>query len=67
MFYVVKSDNNDDLISLKDYLVYYDKLYHGTQEEKWRNTYKMIDIEGRGEAKLPEFIQFWKKFVKMYA
>ena len=66
LFYIVKSDN-DDVISLKDYLVYYDNLYHGSQEQKWLATYKMIDIEGQGEVKLPEFIHFWKKFVKMYA
>ena len=66
LFYVVKSPNEDS-ISLKDYLIYYDGLYHGNADTKLMNTYKMLDIEGKGEVKLKQFIEFWKQFIKMYA
>ena len=55
------------MIHLKEYLIYYDNLYNGDSESKLVNTYKMIDIEGKGEVKLEDFITFWKNFVKMYS
>ena len=50
LFYIVK-ERKENIITLKDYLVYYDNLYHGDQEQKMLSTYKMIDIEGHGKVK----------------
>lgn len=45
LFYVVKKENRMT-ITLLDYLVYNDVIYYGSAEEKFINSFKMMDLEG---------------------
>ena len=65
LFYVVKKENRMT-IGLLDYLVYNDVIYYGQPEEKFINSFKMMDLEGQGQITLISFIEFWKQFFKMY-
>jgi hypothetical protein len=31
------------------------------------NTYKMLDIKGKGRVELDSFIEFWQQFIQMYS
>ena len=65
LFYVVKKENRET-IGLLEYLVYNDVIYYGSPEEKFINSFKMMDLEGQGQITLNSFIEFWKQFFKMY-
>lgn len=47
LFYVVKKEHRDT-ITLLDYLIYNDVIYYGQPEEKFINSFKMMDLEGKG-------------------
>ena len=47
LFYVVKKENRDK-IGLIEYLIYNDVIYYGEPEEKHINSFKMMDLEGKG-------------------
>ena len=47
LFYVVKKENRDK-IGLIEYLIYNDVIYYGEAEEKHINSFKMMDLEGKG-------------------
>ena len=65
------SDNNlqlaNDLITIEDLLVYNDMQYHGSRQEKDMIQFMMFDKHSRGEVSLPEFEDFWKQFMYVYA
>ena len=65
LFYVVKHPDHHT-ITLADYLIYNDVIYYGKPEEKFINSFKMMDLEGNGKITRPAFIDFWKQFIKMY-
>ena len=47
LFYVVKKPERST-ISLADYLIYNDVIYYGNPDEKFINSFKMMDLEGKG-------------------
>ena len=47
LFHVVKQQNRTT-ISLADYLIYNDVIYYGKPEEKFINSFKMMDMDGKG-------------------
>lgn len=65
LFYVVKQSSRP-AVSLADYLTYNDVIYHGRPEEKFINSFKMMDLEGNGRITLLAFLDFWQQFMKMY-
>jgi Ca2+-binding EF-hand superfamily protein len=50
---------NDNYITLDQYLVYNDKVYHGTELEKVEGNFKMVDLNINGQVDLEEFHEFW--------
>ena len=65
LYYVVKQPTRQ-AVSLADYLTYNDVIYHGRPEEKFINSFKMMDLEGDGRIALLAFLDFWQQFMKMY-
>jgi EF hand len=59
-------DDQDGLISLEEYLVYNDKIAHGTTQEKNFITFKMIDITNSGRVSFDDFKLFWSYFIQLY-
>ena len=66
MFAAIDSDQ-DNLISLENYLVYNDILHYGSEHEKSFITFKMLDFDGDGIVKYEEFKSFWTMFVELYS
>jgi len=54
IFAVLDADK-DGHIKLDEYLKYFDILIHGSQDEKYDLTYRMIDISGNGYFTFDEF------------
>ena len=65
LFYVVKKNENQT-ISMADYLIYNDIIYYGEPDEKYQNSFKMMDLESRGAITLDKFLEFGHEFIKMY-
>ena len=65
LFHVVKKQDSNT-IELTDYLIYNDVIYYGEAHEKFINSFKMMDMEGKGRITQPFFINFWQQFIKMY-
>ena len=62
LFIVICKPGNK-VFDLNDYLIYQDILYHGTDEEKSRNQFRMLDINNNGKVERTEYINFQMKFM----
>lgn len=62
MFAVMDSDN-DGKIDLEQYLNYFDIMLHGSKDEKTKQSFGLLDLEGKGQIKLEAF----KKIVQSFA
>lgn len=65
MYHVTKPQN-DKLISLEDYLVYQDKVMHGTTTEKNDISFRMLDMSNSGQVTYETYEKFWSSFLYMY-
>ena len=48
-------ENNDGFISLDEYLSYIDIMMYGNEQEKLQQSYKLLDLRGKGEIVLADF------------
>lgn len=53
--FCVMDKNGDGFIYLRDYLDYFDVMLHGSEEEKMKQTFDLLDIKGKGRIYLPDF------------
>jgi hypothetical protein len=49
----------NDSISVIDYAIYMDIIYHGTDDEKNEVSFMMLDVRGEGMIILDSFERFW--------
>ena len=54
MFAVMDSDH-DQKICLEEYLSYFDVMLHGTEEEKMKQSFDLLDSKGEAKIKENEF------------
>ena len=69
MFEVMRTENNKvhpDYVTLDQYLIYNDKVYHGTELEKIEMNFKMVDMSGDGKVTINKFLDFWSNMIGMY-
>jgi hypothetical protein len=68
MFKTIQNLSNctDSFIRPMDYIIYSDMIYHGTEEEKSRVSFLMLDIRGKGAIDLTHYKKFWEEFLFMY-
>ena len=60
------SMNMGQKITLEDWLVYNDIVYHGTQEEKNKLNFRMLDLNGCGSISFEVYEAFWVSFLQFY-
>ena len=51
MFHIMRNECekiHESYVTLDQYLVYNDKVYHGTEQEKIENNFKMVDLNVNG-------------------
>lgn len=48
MFEVMDQDH-DGMVEPIEYLMYMDILLHGTEEEKYKQSFKLLDVKGEGK------------------
>ena len=53
-------------VKLREYLIYNDKVYHGTPEEKNEINFKMVDMKGKNRISEDDFGLFWANMVNMF-
>ena len=53
-------------IVAEDYIIYMDMIYNGTQEEKNKISFMMVDVTGDGKVFFDDYRNFWIKFLEMY-
>jgi hypothetical protein len=70
MFAVMKTEGTEgkkvDYVTLDQYLIYNDKVYHGTGEEKNEINFKMLDLKGTKQVSYEEFHEFWFNMITMF-
>ena len=43
-----------------------DMIYNGTQEDKNKISFMMVDVYGEGKVLFDDYRNFWIKFLEMY-
>jgi hypothetical protein len=66
MFAVIKKTPKETMITLCDYLIYNDKVYHGTDQEKNLISFRMLDMSNSGQVNYNTYEEFWSNFLLMY-
>lgn len=61
-----KATEQQRYIRLVTYVEYSDILYHGTQQEKDRIGFMMLDLKGEGKIDFKAYEVFWINFLHMY-
>lgn len=68
MFDVIgRVKDTSDCFELTDYLIYQDMVYHGTETEKNKISFQMLDLSGTGEVTKQVYESFWMQFLQMYS
>ena len=55
-----------NFIVVEDYIVYMDMIYHGTEDEKDKISFMMLDEVGLGKITFPFYENFLIQFYSMY-
>ena len=66
MFHVMDHDNKG-YISLAEYLAYIDVMLFGDEEEKLKQSYKLLDERKKGEMHYEDFNKIVHNFAKMWS
>ena len=59
-------DYQRNYIVAEDYIIYMDMVYNGTQEDKNKISFMMVDVLGEGKVFFEDYRNFWIKFLEMY-
>jgi len=57
----------DEWISLEEYLIYNDVVYHGSDEDKTKLSFELMDLKGKGQIDLQAYQEFWAGILSMYS
>lgn len=66
MFDCIDSSKNH-WISLVDYMGYMDVLIHGTEKEKLKQSFQLLDIRGRNKVTYNDFIEVAMNVTRMWS
>lgn len=59
--------DNDGFITLDQYLNYIDTLLYGTEEEKLKQSFELLDEQGQGKITYVEFKNIVSSFAQMWS
>ena len=60
LFYVISKRREEDThISVEDYLVYHDMIYYGTEIEKNKISFLLLDLDGTEKVTQEVYEKFW--------
>lgn len=54
-------------ITLYEYLNYIDVLMYGTEDEKLKQSFDLLDEEGKGQVNFPDFRKIVSSFAQMWS
>jgi Ca2+-binding EF-hand superfamily protein len=54
-------------ITLIEYLDYFDVMLHGTEEEKMKQSFDLLDVKKGGQILLPDFKSIVIRFAQMWS
>jgi len=66
MFHVMDHDNKG-YITLGEYLTYIDVMMFGDEEEKLKQSYRLLDERGKGQMHYEDFNKIVHSFAKMWS
>ena len=66
MFHVMDHDNKG-YISLAEYLTYIDVMMFGDEEEKLKQSYRLLDERGKSQIHYEDFNKIVHSFAKMWS
>lgn len=66
MFTIMDTDGNG-YISLDEYLSYIDIMMYGDENEKLMQSFKLLDLRGKGEITFEDFNKIVHSFAKMWS
>lgn len=59
--------DNDGFITLDQYLNYIDTLLYGSEEEKLKQSFELLDEQGQGKITYVEFKNIVSSFAQMWS
>lgn len=59
--------DQDGKICLEEYLSYFDVMLHGSEEEKMRQSFDLLDNKQQGKIKLYDFKKIVESFAQMWS
>ena len=66
MYHVIKASKETSFITLRDYLIYQDKVMHGDETEKNDLSFRMLDLSDLGRVTFETYENFWSSYLYMY-
>ena len=66
IYHVIRANQQTAFITLRDYLIYQDKVMHGLDTEKNDLSFRMMDLSDSGRVTFETYEKFWSSYLYMY-